>query len=89
MPWIKAATIAAIARQAATADRPVAPVYHGEIGFPRAVPKALFAALSRLSGDRGASVLVDWREALWFECDDPGILRDIDRPDDIAEGTHD
>jgi molybdenum cofactor cytidylyltransferase len=87
MPWILPGTIAAIAAEGLRTGRPVAPVYHGEIGFPRALPNSLFPALTTLSGDRGASAVLDWREAHWLDCDDAGILRDIDTPDDIAGGN--
>ena len=39
--------------------------------------------LLNLTGDRGASAVIDWRQALWLECGDPGILRDIDKPEDV------
>lgn len=84
MPWILADTIAAVAVSGLKSGRPVAPAYRGEIGFPRALPAVLFPSLARLSGDKGASAVVDWSQALWLECDDPGVLQDIDRPEDIS-----
>lgn len=86
MPWISPATIAAVAR-AAGPSVPVAPVHEGKPGFPRALPSLLFPALTRLSGDKGASSLFDWREAHLIECCDPGILRDIDVMGDIQQAT--
>jgi molybdenum cofactor cytidylyltransferase len=83
MPWIEPATIAAIAAEGLRAGRPVAPAFEGRPGFPRALPAALFPQLLTLSGDRGASSVIDWRQALWLDCEDAGILRDIDTPQDI------
>ena len=83
MPWIAPSTISAVAKSGLDSGRPVAPVHAGKIGFPRALPAALFPALAKLSGDRGASALLDWNEALWLACEDPGILRDIDKQEDI------
>lgn len=84
MPWIQPATIAAVALAAGPID-PVAPFYGGKPGFPRALPSRLFPALTQLSGDQGASALFNWREARRLECNDPGILRDIDLPGDIRQ----
>ena len=82
MPWIRPETIAAVA--AAGADgQTVAPAFGGKPGFPRALPASLFPELQRLTGDRGASAVIDWRQALWLDCQDPGILRDIDKPEDV------
>jgi len=82
MPWILPETIAAVAA-AGLAGKAVAPAFEGKPGFPRALPAALFPDLLKLTGDRGASAVIDWRQALWLECGDPGILRDIDKPEDV------
>ncbi len=88
MPWIRPGTIAAVAAAAAAGLRDgqaVAPVFDGQPGFPRALPAALFPGLLTLTGDRGAGAVIDWRRALWLDCGDPGILRDIDTPEDVGE----
>jgi molybdenum cofactor cytidylyltransferase len=43
------------------------------------------AALSRLSGDTGARVLLQAhrRSLLLLPCDDPGVLQDIDLPEQL------
>jgi molybdenum cofactor cytidylyltransferase len=82
MPWIRPETIAAVAA-AGLDGQAVAPAFEGKPGFPRALPAALFSDLLRLTGDRGASAVIDWRQALWLDCGDPGILRDIDKPEDV------
>jgi molybdenum cofactor cytidylyltransferase len=82
MPWIAASTIAAV-RDALSRDAcAVAPAFGAELGFPRGIPAADFARLRGLDGDRGAGALLEWRR---LACGDSGILRDIDRPDDVGE----
>lgn len=85
MPWILPETIAAVMQEGLRSGRAVAPAFEGKPGFPRALPAVLFPDLRVLTGDRGAAALIDWRQALWLDCEDPGILRDIDTPQDIAE----
>lgn len=85
MPFITAATIGRIAAEGLRSGRPAAPEFEGRLGFPRALPAALFPALRTLSGDRGASQLFDWRaEALRIEVEDEGILVDIDTEADLS-----
>jgi len=82
MPWIRPETIAAVAA-AGLDGQAVAPSFEGKPGFPRKLPAASFPELLTLTGDRGASAVIDWRQALWLDCGDPGILRDIDKPEDV------
>ncbi|MEQ8800716.1 MAG: NTP transferase domain-containing protein, partial [Haliea sp.] len=64
----------------------VTPTYAGEPGHPVGFGRAFFSALARLQGDRGARDLV--RRAgsgrLCLPLSDPGILRDVDYPADLA-----
>lgn len=62
-----------------------APVLAGRRGHPVLIAKALFPALTALSGDRGAGpVLAGLGERLaTVETDDPGVLFDVDTPDDL------
>lgn len=85
MPWIKPETIAAVAEAGLKGSRTVAPSFGGQPGFPRVLPASLFPDLLTLTGDRGASSVLDWDQALWLECGDPGILRDIDKPEDVPQ----
>lgn len=84
MPFISPATIAAVAAEGVRSGQPALPVFRGQLGFPRALPAALFPALRALSGDRGASSLVDWKEAARLDVDDAGILQDIDTQADMS-----
>ena len=83
MPWIRPQTIEAVSAAGLGGGRPVAPAFEGKPGFPRALPAALFPDLLKLTGDRGAGAVIDWSRALWLDCGDPGILRDIDEPEDV------
>lgn len=84
MPWIRPETIAAVAAEGLRSGRAVAPAFEGKPGFPRALPASLFPRLRALEGDRGAAAVIDWSQACWLDCADPGILRDIDTPEDIV-----
>lgn len=63
-----------------------APVHKGERGHPVGFGAALREELLALDGDLGASVVVErHRDSVQrIECDDPGILFDVDRKSDIA-----
>lgn len=63
-----------------------APVHRGERGHPVGFGAQLRDELLALDGDQGArAVLERHREAIrLIECDDPGVLYDIDRKADIT-----
>jgi len=84
MPWVSVDIIRDVAAQGLLSGRLVVPRCDGQLGFPRAIPSSCFADLLALRGDRGASAVLDWQGAAWLECADPGVLRDVDRPADLA-----
>ncbi len=62
-----------------------APVFEGRRGHPVLLGRALFEPIRHLTGDHGAGHLLKGlgqRLAL-VATDDPGILKDIDRPEDL------
>jgi molybdenum cofactor cytidylyltransferase len=62
-----------------------APAYRGQRGHPVGFSAALREELLALDGDQGARAIVE-RHAdgvRIIECEDPGVLYDIDRKDDI------
>jgi molybdenum cofactor cytidylyltransferase len=63
-----------------------APVHKGERGHPVGFGAALREELLALDGDLGARAVVERHgdSVQLIECDDPGILFDIDRKSDIA-----
>ena len=86
MPSIKSATIAMIARELKAGRELVAPSYQGERGHPVGFGKRFGPQLLALTGDTGARDVVarSSRELILLECDDAGVLHDIDRREDLA-----
>lgn len=83
MPWVSSRSIAAVAaalRAGATVARPV---HAGVVGHPVAFSAAFGPALLRLQGDQGARGLLRQTTVTEVPCDDPGVLRDADRPQDL------
>lgn len=62
----------------------VAAAYRGRRGHPVAFLRTLGPELMMLDSDIGAAKLLDTRGVHLVECDDPGVLRDIDTRDDLA-----
>lgn len=80
MPWVpEEAARAVIAR---VGDRPVAPAYQGQRGFPVYLPPSLRPALVGLRGDVGARGILAGCELIPW--DDAGVIRDVDRREDLA-----
>ena len=86
MPRIRSSTIALIAKELTAGRDLVAPAYKGQRGHPVGLGKRFGAQLAVLGGDAGARDIVaaNPSELLLIECDDPGVLHDIDRREDLA-----
>lgn len=86
MPWIAPATISAVADALRGGAEIVAPAHRGERGHPVGFARAYGPLLTALTGDEGARSIVAARQ--WalrlVEVDDPGVMRDVDRPDDLS-----
>ena len=82
MPWLRADTVPQLLAHAAH-NRIVVPTYHGQRGHPVVFGAQFFPELAALDGDTGARSLLARHGAVAIECDDPGILRDIDVPADL------
>lgn len=85
LPGVTPASVLAVAR----ALRPggiVMPVYRGQRGHPVAFHQDWFPALRGLTGDTGARQVLRSAGAAVCELplDDPGLVRDVDRPRDLA-----
>jgi molybdenum cofactor cytidylyltransferase len=65
------------------------PLCNGRWGNPVVWPREFYADILELSGDRGARALLDQYSSRITEvpCEDPGVLMDIDTPDDLAALT--
>ena len=86
MPRLAPATIKTVIGALEEGALIAAPVYRGERGHPVGFGAALRDELLALDGDQGArAVLERHRNAVKLvECDDPGILLDIDRRADLG-----
>jgi molybdenum cofactor cytidylyltransferase len=67
-------------------DRILVPTFQGKKGHPTLFPSGVFDELQKAPLDQGARSVVyaEPERLLMFETDDPGILRNIDTPDDYA-----
>ena len=85
MPWIAPVSIVTVADALRGGAEMAAPAFRGERGHPVGFARKYGGLLSALTGDEGARSLVAARQwALQMvDVDDPGVLRDIDRPDDL------
>jgi len=85
MPWIAPVSIVAVADALRGGAELAAPVFRGQRGHPVGFARKYGSLLSALTGDEGARALIAARQ--WalqrVDVDDPGVLRDIDHPDDL------
>ena len=86
MPWVLPSTIARVATAIRDGAPLAAPFYDGRRGHPVGFARACYEDLAALGGDEGAkSIVAAHRDRLVrIDVDDPGILRDVDKPDDLA-----
>ena len=86
MPWIAPATIQRIAAALESGAPLAAPFHAGQRGHPVGFGRTCRAELAALGADEGAkSVVAGHRDALVrIDVDDPGILRDVDTPQDLT-----
>jgi molybdenum cofactor cytidylyltransferase len=88
MPFIRPETIRRVAEAVAGGAAMAAPDYRGERGHPVGFARTFRDALERLVGDAGAREIVKAHPAALARVavDDPGVVRDIDTPADLARG---
>ncbi|MCQ8130080.1 nucleotidyltransferase family protein [Methylomonas rivi] len=86
MPWIAPATISRLAESLHAGAAIVAPRYQGRRGHPVGFAGRFAGDLAGLSGDIGAKSVISahLHHLLIIDCDDPGVLRDVDRPADLT-----
>lgn len=85
MPFIRPATITAVAQTLSSGAAIVVPEYHNRRGHPVAFAAQFRNELQHLHGDEGArAILQRYPGAIrTLACDDPGILTDIDTLADL------
>jgi molybdenum cofactor cytidylyltransferase len=86
MPRVRPDTIRKISGALAGGATIAAPLYRGERGHPVGFSSALREELVALSGDTGARGVVQRHseEIVLIECDDAGVLLDIDERTDLG-----
>jgi len=86
MPFLRRTTIAAV-REALVAGAPLAaPYFRARRGHPVGLSRRFFQELLTLRGDEGAKrvIAANEKQLVKIPVGDPGALRDIDRPEDLA-----
>ena len=86
MPFVRPSTIAAV-RDALAGGAPlVAPYFRARRGHPVGIAGKFASDLLALTGDEGAKQLLaaNERTLVKIPVGDPGVIRDIDRPEDLA-----
>lgn len=91
MPRIRVETIRRVADALRGGAIVAAPTYRGARGHPVGFAARMRDALAALSGDAGArDVLRAERDrTILVDCDDPGVLADVDTPQDLARIVRD
>jgi molybdenum cofactor cytidylyltransferase len=86
MPFVRRTSIAAVRDALASGAPLVAPYFHARRGHPVGISGLFFEALIALKGDEGAkSILKENQHRLVkVPVGDPGVIRDIDTPEDLA-----
>lgn len=84
MPYLQPDTIRTVAGAIASGSAIVAPRYAGERGHPVGFARQFAHELMSLTGDEGARHLLKRADVTLINCADPGVLRDIDTPKDLA-----
>ncbi|MFA5984036.1 MAG: nucleotidyltransferase family protein [Methylococcaceae bacterium] len=85
MPWIAPATIIKLADALRNGATIAAPRWQGQRGHPVGFAHVLGPELIALSGDEGAKAVLQrhLEQLQLIDCDDSGVLLDIDRPEDL------
>lgn len=85
MPWITPSTIRRIADALRCGAEIAAPSWQGRRGHPVGFAGSLKTELMDLNGDAGAKAVIQAhrRRLQTVECNDPGVIQDIDTPADL------
>ena len=85
MPFIRRSSIAAVRDALASGAALTAPYWRGRRGHPVGIAGRFFEELIALRGDEGAKRILAANEKILVKIPlgDPGVIRDIDRPEDL------
>jgi molybdenum cofactor cytidylyltransferase len=86
MPFVRPSSIAAVRDALASGASIAAPYFRARRGHPVGISGRFRAEIERLGGDEGARRILAAHEAelVKVPVGDPGVVRDIDRPGDLA-----
>ena len=86
MPYVRPSSIAAVRAALQGGAVLAAPYFHARRGHPVGISASLRKELLALGGDEGAKAVVSRHSEglLKIPVGDPGVIRDIDRPEDLA-----
>jgi molybdenum cofactor cytidylyltransferase len=85
-PMVRAETFAAVVDGYRRGGKPIAIArYHGRRGHPVLFAREMFVELAAAPEDQGARVVVaaDSSRVAYVDVDDPGVLTDLDTPEDM------
>lgn len=88
MPYVREDTVCKLAA-AIDESNLVAPVFDGHRGHPRGIGTGHWGALLELEGDLGAQQLFRQEPVIEISAGDPGVLQDIDVPQDRRSAGRD
>ncbi len=83
MPDIRADTVRAVRDAIRAGAASAAPFYQGRRGHPVGFGAVCGAELAALAGEAGARAVLGRHRPQHIDVDDPGVLLDIDRPEDL------
>lgn len=83
MPWIRPDSVERVTLAMRGGTAIAAPSWRGARGHPVGFAASFFSELSALSGDEGAKALFARHPVQTIEVDDPGVVRDVDTPEDL------
>ena len=84
MPFVRPSSIVAVHDALAAGAPLVAPYFRARRGHPVGISGAFYEDLLQLKGDEGAKRLFATHPVTKIPVGDPGVIRDIDRPEDLA-----
>ena len=86
MPEIPADVVATLVDHLRQGEEIIAPIHENRRGHPVGFSRSYYSELMQLDGDSGARNLIAAHadKLKLIPCSDPGILRDIDTPQDLS-----
>jgi molybdenum cofactor cytidylyltransferase len=87
MPFVKSSTVAAVLAAAVESGRIVSPRFQGRHGHPVALPARMREDIVQAEPSSTLATLIESHagERREIDVDDPGVLRDVDAPGDLAD----